>query len=158
MLHFVYFEDLSNEIYTNLILIGIAEFLATLFSKVIISKLNRKTSLMLCNLFIAACFFFLLIFKLNLSSRYTVTLLTRAALPIMFIILQIVTLEQLPTEVRAFGNGFCMSLGVTGGIGLPYIKELNSELIVILILLFVSSTLGINFLRETKNEYALRNL
>ena len=68
------------------------------------------------------------------------------------------TMETFPTEVRGLGTGLCISIGTLSGIGLPFIKELSSTVIVIVILIFISAGIGVFFLRETKIERCLRHL
>jgi hypothetical protein len=51
-----------------------------------------------------------------------------------------------------------MSIGMISGIGLPFIKYLNNELLILIILVFGTASVVVFSLRETKNEYELRNL
>lgn len=44
------------------------------------------------------------------------------------------------------------------GIGLPFINELNNELLILIILIYGTAAVVVFSLRETKNEYELRNL
>lgn len=74
-------------------ILGATEFLAALFSKIVFKSFSRRVSLMLSFIFIGTCFFFLLVFKDNISTRYVVTLSSRAVLQILFNILSITTLE-----------------------------------------------------------------
>jgi len=60
--------------------------------------------------------------------------------------------------VRAFGYGTCLSFGMLGGMTLPFIKELNSELIILLVLIYLTASIGVFFIRETKTEEQLRNI
>ena len=45
-----------------------------------------------------------------------------------------------------------------GGMTLPFIKELNSELIILLVLIYLTASIGVFFIRETKTEEQLRNI
>ena len=107
--------------------------------------------------FVLLCFFFLLVLKNN-QTEYVVTLSTRAALQIIFNILIVTTMEQFPTEVRASLLSLCMSVGLLGGVGLPFFNQLGNELGVIILLMVASAVIGVYFLRETKQEEALINL
>lgn len=159
MTHFVFLDKLQLNVYIDVIILGTTEFLAALFTKVIFKSLSRRVSLMLTYLFVLLCFFFLLIFGLNhTQTRYIVTISTRAALQVMYIILTVTSLEQFPTEVRAISVNICMCIGLLGGVGLPFFNELGTELIVLLIFIFACGAIGAFFLRETKKEEALKNL
>ena len=48
-------------------------------------------------------------------------------------------------------------MGFSAGVGLPYIEKLNSTLLISLIILLLTSSIGIYFLRETKSEMLLFN-
>jgi hypothetical protein len=133
--------------------------LAALFSKVILKSLSRRVSLMLAFLFMLLCFFFLLIFGPNhTQTRYVVTISTRAALQILYILLTVSTLEQYPTEVRASSVSLTYSLGLIGGLGLPFFTEMSTELLVLIIFIYAFAAIGAFFLRETKKEEALINM
>jgi hypothetical protein len=125
MLQMVFLEKLNGNMFINIALIAITEFLATMFSKVILMHLNRKIAMIVSDGFIAVAFLFLIIFPKNIQCEYAVTLITRAALSILFNILQISTFEQFPTEVRAFSTGLCISFGLLSGVGLPFINSLS---------------------------------
>ena len=140
-----------------MIILGATEFLAALFSIVLFQKLTRRMSLVTLYSFVLLCFFFLLVLKNN-QTEYVVTLSTRAALQIIFNILIVTTMEQFPTEVRASLLSLCMSVGLLGGVGLPFFNQLSNELGVIILLMFASAVIGVYFLRETKQEEALINL
>jgi hypothetical protein len=51
-----------------------------------------------------------------------------------------------------------MCAGLLGGVGLPFFKELGTELLVLLILIFATASAGVFFIRETKKEEALKNM
>ena len=51
-----------------------------------------------------------------------------------------------------------ITIGLAGGLGLPFITELGTALLVIIILIYASAFIGTFFLRETKNEHQLRNI
>jgi hypothetical protein len=51
-----------------------------------------------------------------------------------------------------------MSIGIISGTSLPWVKDLNTELLVLIIIVFITSALGVYFLRETKTEFTLRHL
>ena len=51
-----------------------------------------------------------------------------------------------------------MTMGLISGIGLPFVEELNYTLLIIIILIFIASSIGIYFIRETKEERELFNL
>jgi hypothetical protein len=81
MVHFVFLDKLQMNLYVDVLILGAAEFLAALFSKVLFKKLSRRMALVASYLFVLGCFFFLLIFTLgNNQTRYVVTISTRAAL------------------------------------------------------------------------------
>ena len=66
MIHFVFLEQIRNDEFLDLVVIGSTEFLAALFSKLVFKLLTRKVSLILLQTFVLTCFFFLLIFKSNI--------------------------------------------------------------------------------------------
>jgi hypothetical protein len=70
----------------------------------------------------------------------------------------ITTYEQFPTEVRSLSTNICLSLGLFGGVALPFFNSLDTNLLVILLLLLASSSISVFFLRETKHEEGLKNL
>jgi hypothetical protein len=152
MIHFVFLEHIQSDPYLDLVILGATEFLAALFSKVIFKTLRRRNSLLVTFVPIILSFFFLSIFRYNIQTRYVVTITTRASLQIFYNVLIISTLEQFPTEIRAFGLNFCLSAGLAAGMGLPFIKELGTELIILIILIYLTASVGIFFLRETKHE------
>lgn len=45
-----------------------------------------------------------------------------------------------------------------GGLGFPFINELNTALLLIILLIFLTAAIGTFFLRETKFENELKNL
>lgn len=51
-----------------------------------------------------------------------------------------------------------MAVGLLAGVGLPWIGALNTELVVIIMLVFVTADLGVFFIRETKSEEGLKQL
>lgn len=115
--------------------------------------------MMLAFLFILLCYFFMLIFgPKHTQTKYIVTISTRAALQILYILLTVSSLEQFPTEVRATSLNLCMCFGLLGGVSLPFFNELGTELLVLLVFIFAASTIGSFFLRETKNDEELKNL
>ena len=76
----------------------------------------------------------------------------------VYIILTVTTFEQFPTESRGASMSICMSIGLLGGVGLPYFGQLGTELMIILLIMYAMSGIGAFFLRETKTEPALKNL
>ena len=66
-------------------------------------------------------------------------------------------MELFPTEARAFSNGLCISCGCVAGLGLPFINELNTTLITLIILIYISGIAAVFFFRETKDEYLLKD-
>lgn len=159
MVHFVFLNRLQLNIYVDVIILGATEFLSALFSKVLFKKLTRRTSLMLTFLFVFTCFFFLLIFTpSNTQARYAVTISTRAALQIIYIVLTVATMEQFPTEVRGTSLSVCMCFGLLGGVSLPFFNELGTELIILLIIIYGTAAVSVFFLRETSKEEALKNM
>jgi hypothetical protein len=159
MTHFVFLDKLQVNMYLDVIILGATEFLAALFSKVIFKKLSRRISMMLSFFFVLLCFFFLLIFGPgHTQTKYIVTISTRAALQVIYIVLTLCSYEQFPTEVRSTSVNLCMSFGLLGGISLPFFGELNTELLVLMLIIFAGSTIGSFFLRETKKDEALPNM
>lgn len=51
-----------------------------------------------------------------------------------------------------------MSIGLLGGVGLPFFNQLSSELLILLLIIFGTASVSIIFLRETKHDFALKNL
>jgi hypothetical protein len=45
-----------------------------------------------------------------------------------------------------------------GGVSIPFFNELTTELLILVILIFLSSAIGVFFIRETKKEEHLRNI
>ena len=135
-----------------MIILGSAEFLAALLSKVILKVFTRRISILLSNCFIILLFFFLIILKGSIQTHYIVSISSRAALQILSIVLTITTLEQFPTESRGLGYGLCLSFGMLGGIALPFVQGLSTDLLIILVLIYLTASIGVFFIRETKNE------
>lgn len=152
MMQYVFFGELEGDVYLNIIIVTCTEFMASLFSRVILKVFTRRVTLLICNCVIMLGLFFLLILGSRLQVQYVVTITIRAGLQILSNCLMVATLEQFPTESRAFSWYFCFAFGLVGGIGLPFIDSLNSVLILIVLLLFVKSSIGIFFIRETKRE------
>lgn len=100
--------------------------MACLFSKIVFKIFTRRVSLILMNFIICVCFFFLIILKDNIQTHYAVTISSRAGLQILNNVLTISTLEQFPTENRGLANGLCVSIGMLGGVSLPFFNELNT--------------------------------
>ena len=145
--------------YLDLLVLGATEFLASLFSKVVFRVFSRRTSLLLTNLFMLLCFFFLLIFTAeNTQTRYVVTISTRAALQILFNLLKVATLEHFPTETRGTCLSVCMSAGLLSGLALPWIEGLSTNMILMIILIYASASAASIFVRETDKEEGLRNI
>jgi len=48
------------------------------------------------------------------------------------------------------GFGFTVGLGMLGGVCLPFFNSLSTELLIIVILAFITGTISVFFLRETK--------
>ena len=65
MIHFIYLDNLELNIFVDVIVLGVTEFLAALFTKVLFKHLQRRTALILVCLFILLNYFFLLIFTPN---------------------------------------------------------------------------------------------
>lgn len=136
MVHFVFLDKLQLNIQVDVLILGAAEFLAALFSKVMFKQLTRRTALLTAFSFVFLCFFFLLIFSVeHTQTKYVVTISTRAALQIIYNLLISSTLEQFPTEVRGTASNICMCIGLLGGVGLPFFNELGTELIILLLIL-----------------------
>lgn len=72
--------------------------------------------------------------------------------------LTLTTLELFPTEHRGMALNVTMSLGFVSGLGLPFLQGLSTSLLVVVILIFLSASVSVYFLRETKGEECLRNL
>jgi len=142
--------------YLDLLVLGATEFLASLFSKVVFRVFSRRTSLLLTNLFMLLCFFFLLIFTPdNTQTRYVVTISTRAALQILYNLLTVASLEHFPTETRATCLSLCMSAGLLSGVALPWINDgLSTNMI---LMIYASASAASVFVRETEKEEGLRN-
>lgn len=51
---------------------------------------------------------------------------------------------------------FCF--GLLAGIGMPFVEDLSTPFMIMLLLVFASAGFSIFFLRETKDELDLRNL
>jgi hypothetical protein len=76
----------------------------------------------------------------------------------LYVILSIHTLEVFPSESRAFAYTVTMSIGLLSGVGLPMVNEMNIALIIVIMLIFLTATVGLFFfVRETKLELTLRN-
>lgn len=73
-------------------------------------------------------------------------------------LLTVTTLELYATEQRGMGFGFTVSLGMLGGVCLPFFNSLSTELLIIVILVFITGTISVFFVRETKQEEHLRHL
>ncbi|CDW88626.1 organic cation transporter [Stylonychia lemnae] len=158
MIDFVFIEQMQVDLYLDLIILGCTEFMSALFTKIILKIFKRRTALLLLFSFICTLFFFLIILKSSSQTHYIVSISSRASLQILNIILTLTTLEQFPTEIRAFGFGTCLSFGMIGGMGLPFINQLSTELLIMIVLIFLTASIGIFFIRETKNEEQLRNI
>ena len=144
--------------YLDLLVLGATEFLASLFSIVVFRVLSRRSSLLLTNLFMLLCFFFLLIFTPdNTQTRYVVTISTRAALQILYNLLTVATLEHFPTETRATSLSLCMSAGLLSGVALPWIDGLSTNMLLLILLIYGSASAASVFVRETEKEEGLRN-
>ena len=144
--------------YLDLLVLGATEFLASLFSIVVFRVLSRRTSLLLTNLFMFLCYFFLLIFTAdNTQTRYVVTNSTRAALQLLFNLLTVSSLEHFPTETRATSLSLCLSAGLLSGLALPWVDDGNMLLLILLI--YASASAASVFVRETpqKEDVGLRN-
>ena len=72
--------------------------------------------------------------------------------------LTMTTLELFPTESRALSWYICFALGLMGGIGLPFFNSLSTVLLLFILIIFINSSIGSFFVRETKREQELRNL
>jgi disulfide bond formation protein DsbB len=51
-----------------------------------------------------------------------------------------------------------MTVGIIAGVGLPFVPEMNSQLLVVIVLIFLSASLGIYFIKETKQQESLPHL
>ena len=60
--------------------------------------------------------------------------------------------------MRSLSTNICLSLGLLGGVALPFFNSLDNNLLVILLILLASSSISVFFLRETNNEEGLKNL
>ena len=120
---------------------------------------SRRTSLLLTNLFMLLCFFFLLIFTAdNTQTRYVVTISTRAALQILYNLLTAATIEHFPTETRGTSLSVCMSVGLLSGVALPWMEGLSTNMILMILFIYATASVASMFVRETKNEEELKNI
>eukprot|EP00347_Sterkiella_histriomuscorum_P024468 403331012 len=158
MVGFVFIENIQSDVFLDLIILSATEFMAALSTKIIVRFFRRRTAILLANIVICLLLFFLIILKGSPQTHYIVSISSRAALQILSILLTLTTLETFPTEIRALAFNICFSLGMLGGISLPFINGLSTELLIVIIMIFVTSSIGLFFIRETKNEEQLRNI
>jgi hypothetical protein len=76
----VFLEDIEQNVVVDSLVLGAAEFLAALFSIIVIRFFGRRIAIFITAMFIALNLGVLCILKGNKATLYTVTILTRAAL------------------------------------------------------------------------------
>jgi hypothetical protein len=80
MIHFIFLENIQQNLVIDTLILGSAEFLAALFSKIVMKFMGRRIGIFTTAMFITLNFIILASMKDSKAVIYTVTIVSRAAL------------------------------------------------------------------------------